>query len=66
MRLALIRIAGIVLMLVALFFVVGGVVTVFWSDADLDRSGKLFVGSLYAALGLLIASGAWNLLRRSR
>jgi len=64
MRLAL-RITGIVVILVALFFVVGGFVT-FWSDADLDRSGKLMVGFVYVALGLLIAFGGWKLLRRSR
>jgi uncharacterized membrane protein len=64
MRLAL-RIAGIVVILAALFFVVGGFVT-FWSDADLDRSGKLLVGFMYITIGLLIAFGGWKLLRRSR
>ena len=59
------RVAGSVVIAVAMFFFVGGIATL-WSDADMDTWGKVMVGSAFAALGVVIAMGGWQLLRRSR
>jgi hypothetical protein len=59
------RVAGSVLIVVALFFFVGGIATL-WSDADMDTWGKVMVGSAFAALGVVMAMGGWQLFRRSR
>ena len=59
------RLGRIVVILVALFFFVGGIATL-WSDADMDRWGKVMVGSAFAALGVVIGMGGWQLLRRRR
>lgn len=59
------RIAGIAVIAVAAFFLVGGIATL-WSDADMDTWGKVMVGSAFAALGVVIGMGGWHLLRRSR
>ena len=59
------RLGGIVVILVALSFFVGGIATL-WSDADMDTWGKVMVGSAFGALGVVIAMAGWQLLRRSR
>jgi hypothetical protein len=64
MRLAY-RLVGIAVIVVAAFFFVGGIATL-WSDADMDTWGKVMVGSAFAALGVVIAMGGWQLVRRSR
>ena len=59
------RLGGIVAILVALFFLVGGLATL-WGDGALDTWGKVMVGSAFAALGVVTAMGGWRLLRRGR
>jgi hypothetical protein len=59
------RLAGIAVIVVAAFFFVGGIAAL-RSDADMDTWGKVMVGSAFAALGVVIAMGGWQLLRRSR
>ena len=59
------RLGRIVVILVALFFFVGGIATL-WSDGDMDTWGKVMVGSAFAALGVVIGMGGWQLLRRRR
>jgi hypothetical protein len=59
------RLAGIVVILVAVFLFFGGIATL-WSDADMDTWGKAMVGSAFAALGVVTGMGGWQLLRRSR
>jgi hypothetical protein len=61
------RLLGTVLILIGLFFGVGGIISMVWrNDADLSRSGMVAVGLAYTALGLVMSFGGWRLFRRSR
>ncbi len=61
------RALGTILILIGLFFGVGGVVSIFWgNDADLSRSGMVEIGLAYTAFGLVLSVGGWKLIRRSR
>jgi hypothetical protein len=66
MRLAL----GIILALIGLFVFLDGVTVatgIGWGgEVDLDTSGKIEVGLVFAVLGLAITYGGWQLIRRSR
>ena len=59
------RIAGLALTLIGAFLFVAAVVGLILGDADLDTSGKVFVGFGYAALsGLFLWPGVVLLRRR--
>lgn len=59
------RLGGVVVILVALLFLVGGLATL-WGDGRMDTWGKVMIGLAFAALGVVTAMGGLQLLRRSR
>jgi hypothetical protein len=58
------RAAGVSLLLLAVSFVVGGIVTTLAPEGDLGRSNLVQVGLLYVLLGLCTAFGGSLLIRR--
>ena len=69
MRLAL-RISGIVVILIGLFFVLDGITVatgIGWGgDVDLDTSGKILVGLMFGAVGLALGVPGWAALAKGR
>jgi hypothetical protein len=64
------RVFGILLVLIGLFVFLDGVTVaagIGWgTDVDLDTTGKIEIGVIFALLGLMLTYGGWELIRRSR
>ena len=58
------RVAGVLFLVVAVAFVVGGVVTMFAPEGDLGRSNLIKIGLLYMLIGLCLGYGGGLLVRR--
>jgi len=58
------RVVGIALMLVGAFVVVSGLTLPLWGEMDLAPSDKVYVGLIYAVLGLAVAGAGLALSRR--
>jgi hypothetical protein len=65
---ALRRALGVMVLAAGLFFFVGGAIgaTGWRNEIDLARGDRIFLGLVFALLGVLLAGGGWQLLRRSR
>jgi hypothetical protein len=59
-------IAGMALIGIGLFLVAAGCATPIWGDVDLDTTGKLVLGAIYASIGALVVRGGVLLVRRRR
>jgi uncharacterized membrane protein YhaH (DUF805 family) len=58
------RAIGVILVLIGAFFIVVGVLTPAFGEIDLSTSGKVYVGFIYAVIGVVFLVPGVALLRR--